>query len=223
MGDGDDTFVWNPGDGSDRLEGQGGNDTMRFNGADGNENMALSANGRRLRFVRDIGNVTMDVDGVENVDVNAKGGADTITVNSLAGTAVKQLNLNLAATDGNGDGQADNVVINGTDGNDASTIFGDATGTTVRGLAASVRITGTEAANDKLAINTLGGNDVVSAPGLAATAIQLSADGGSGADVLIGGAGNDTLAGGAGDDVLIGGAGQDILDGGLGNNIVIQD
>jgi Ca2+-binding RTX toxin-like protein len=222
MGDGDDTFVWNPGDGSDTIEGQGGNDTMLFNGADGNENMVMSANGRRLRFVRDVGSVTMDVDGVEDVNVNAKGGADTITVNNLAGTAVKHVNLNLAASDGNGDGQADTVVVNGTDGSDALAVFGDSTGTTVAGLAATVRITGAEAANDKLAVNTLGGDDVVGASGLAAGAILLAVDGGNGADVLIGGAGNDTLTGGAGDDVLIGGPGQDILDGGPGNNIVIQ-
>ena len=33
MGAGDDTFVWNPGDDNDTLEGQGGFDTMLFNGA----------------------------------------------------------------------------------------------------------------------------------------------------------------------------------------------
>ena len=33
MGAGDDTFVWDPGDGSDIVEGQDGNDTMVFNGA----------------------------------------------------------------------------------------------------------------------------------------------------------------------------------------------
>ena len=32
MGAGDDTFVWNPGDGSDTVEGQAGFDTL-FNGA----------------------------------------------------------------------------------------------------------------------------------------------------------------------------------------------
>ena len=45
-------------------------------------------------------------------------------------------------------------------------------------------------------------------------AMQLTANGGDGNDVLIGSAGNDMLTGGAGDDVLIGGPGQDILDGG---------
>jgi len=52
--------------------------------------------------------------------------------------------------------------------------------------------------------------------------VQLTENGGDGADVLIGSAGNDTLNGDAGDDVLIGGAGQDVLDGGTGNNILLQ-
>ena len=90
------------------------------------------------------------------------------------------------------------------------------------GLAAQVNITGAEAANDRLTINALAGDDVVEASGLAAGAIQLTADGGDGNDVLIGGDGNDMLLGGAGDDVLIGGPGTDILDGGAGDDIVIQ-
>ena len=90
------------------------------------------------------------------------------------------------------------------------------------GLAAQVNITGAEAANDRLTVNALGGDDVVDASGLSAGAIALTADGGDGDDVLIGGDGNDTLLGGAGDDVLIGGPGQDILDGGPGDNILIQ-
>ena len=102
-------------------------------------------------------------------------------------------------------------------------VAGDASGADVLGLAAQVNITGAEAANDRLIVNALGGDDVVDASGLAAGAIQLTADGGDGDDVLIGGAGNDTLLGGAGDDVLIGGPGQDILDGGPGDNILIQD
>ena len=44
------------------------------------------------------------------------GGADTITVNDLTGTDVKQVNLDLSATPGSGqgDGVADNVIVNGT-------------------------------------------------------------------------------------------------------------
>ena len=74
------------------------------------------------------------------------------------------------------------------------------------GLAARVNITGAEAANDRLTINALAGDDVIEAPFLARLpAIQLTANGGNGDDVIIGGAGNDVLTGGAGDDVLIGG------------------
>ena len=85
-----------------------------------------------------------------------------------------------------------------------------------------MNITGAEAANDKVSINALAGDDVVEASGLSAGGIGLAANGGDGGDVLIGGAGNDVLAGGAGDDVILGGPGLDVLDGGPGDNIVIQ-
>jgi Ca2+-binding RTX toxin-like protein len=224
MGAGDDTFVWNPGDGSDVVEGQGGMDTLQFNGANVNENMTLSANGHRARLFRDVGNVTMDLNGVEQVNVNALGGADTITVNDLSGTDVTAVNIDLGSPPGSGtgDGQADTVIVNGTNGNDAVAVAGDASGVDVLGLAARVHITGAEAARDRLVINALGGDDVVDASGLTATAIGLTVNGGDGNDFLIGGAGDDILTGGAGDDVLIGGPGQDTLDGGTGNNTLIQ-
>ena len=37
LGAGNDTFVWNPGDGNDTVEGQDGTDTLLFNGANVNE------------------------------------------------------------------------------------------------------------------------------------------------------------------------------------------
>jgi Ca2+-binding RTX toxin-like protein len=92
---------------------------------------------------------------------------------------------------------------------------------TVSGLAATVTITGAEAANDRLVINGLGGDDVIDATGLTG-GIQLTADGGQGDDILIGSPGNDTLLGGAGDDILLGGGGLNVLDGGSGDNILIN-
>jgi Ca2+-binding RTX toxin-like protein len=224
MGAGNDTFVWNPGDGSDVVEGQGGHDTLQFNGANVSENIDLSANGSRLRLSRDVGRVTMDVNGVEQVNLVALGGADNINVGDLTGTGVTDVNIDLSATAGSGvgDGQADTVTVNGTAHHDAITVAGDAGSAAVHGLAARVQITGAEAANDRLIVNALRGDDAVDASGLGAATIQLTADGGDGNDVLVGGKGNDTLLGGAGDDVLIGGPGQDILDGGPGNNTVIQ-
>jgi Ca2+-binding RTX toxin-like protein len=91
----------------------------------------------------------------------------------------------------------------------------------VQGLAAQVNIKGAEAANDRLTINALAGDDAVDASGLAAGAIQFVADGGDGNDVLIGGAGNHTLLGGAGDDILVGGPGPHVLDGGPGDNTLV--
>ncbi|MFT3883688.1 MAG: calcium-binding protein [Gemmatales bacterium] len=221
-GAGDDTFTWNPGDGSDTIEGQDGFDAMIFNGANVSENINISANGQRLRFTRDIAGIVMDADGLERVDFNALGGADNITIGDLSATAVTEVNLNLSAIGGVGDGQVDTVTVNGTSGDDVIVVQGDATGVALIGLSAQINITGAEAANDRLVVNAQDGDDVVQAAGLAVDAIQLTADGGNGDDVLIGGDGADTLRGGAGDDVLIGGLGNDLLDGGIGSNIVIQ-
>ena len=85
-----------------------------------------------------------------------------------------------------------------------------------------MNITAAEAANDRLTVNALAGDDVVEASGLSAGSIQLTENGGAGNDVLIGGDGNDVLNGGAGDDVLVGGPGTDILDGSDGDDIEIQ-
>jgi Ca2+-binding RTX toxin-like protein len=179
LGAGDDTFVWDPGDGSDVVEGQDGADTMLFNGAGGAEQVDLSANGNRLRFFRTQGTITMDTAGIERVDFNALGGADLVTVNDLSGTDVTDVRVDLAATLGGatGDGQADRVVVNATEGEDTINVQGDAGGVKVSGLAATVGIVHSEAANDRLEINTLAGNDTVDSSGLAAGAIQLLVDG----------------------------------------------
>jgi Ca2+-binding RTX toxin-like protein len=219
---GDDSFVWNPGDDDDVLEGQEGFDTMLFNGANVAENITVSANGGRVLFFRDIASVTMDLNDVESIDFPARGGADTIVVNDLSGTDVTEVNTDLAAVIGGGDAQADNVIVAGTNGDDVGIVGGDASGVAVQGLAAQVNITGAEAANDRLTLNMLTGDDVVDASAVAVGSVQLTLDGGPGADVLIGGDGDDILRGGPGDDVLIGGPGTDILDGGGDDDIVIQ-
>jgi Ca2+-binding RTX toxin-like protein len=221
LGAGNDTFVWNPGDGSDVVEGQAGFDTLQFNGANVSENIDISANGGRARLSRDVGNVVMDLNGIERINVVALGGADTITVNDLTGTDVKQVAVDLAGTPGSGqgDGQADTVVINGTNASDTIHVVNNNGVVTVSGLATDVTISGFEA-NDRIVINGLGGDDVIEASGL--TGMQLTANGGDGDDVLIGSRGNDVLTGGNGDDILIGNGGQDVLDGGPGNNVVLN-
>src|SRR5947199_2758953 len=141
MGRGDDTFIWDPGDGSDRVEGQRGNDTMVFNRANTAEQVELSANGTRLKFFRNPGNITMDTASVERVDFNALGGADVVTVNDLKATAVRELNIDLAGalSGAAGDGQADRVIVGGTAGNDRIDDSGDAETVSITGLATAIR------------------------------------------------------------------------------------
>jgi hypothetical protein len=179
LGSGNDTFVWDPGDGSDSLEGRQGTDTMLFNGANAAEQVDVSANGSRIKFFRNPGNITMDTAGVERIDFTALGGADVVTVNDLARTAVRAVNVDLAGTLGGaaGDGQTDRVVVNATDGDDTIRADGDAASVQASGLVATTRILHPEAANDRLEINTLAGRDSVDSGGLAAGAIQLLVDG----------------------------------------------
>src|SRR5215217_7530185 len=166
MGAGDDTFVWDPGDGSDVVEGQDGHDSMRFNGANIAERFDLSANGSRLRFLRNVGNITMDTNGVEQVDVNALAGTDLVTVADLSGTDVTQVNVDEGAATGIGDGATDRVVVNGTNSADAISVAGDPTaGVTVAGTPASVAIRHQEP-TDELVVSALDGNDSIAADGL---------------------------------------------------------
>ena len=222
LGAGDDTFQWDPGDGSDIVEGQDGVDKMLFNGANINERMDVSANGGRIRFTRDVATIVMDLNDVERIDAKMLGGADNLTVNDVTGTDLTVVNADLFGTGNVDDGAADTVTVNATNGADVVSASGDNTGVSAIGLAARVNVTGGTAANDRLAVSLLQGDDVVDGSGLAASAMPLVADGGQGDDVLIGGAGNDTLRGGDGDDVLIGGAGADVLDGGAGSNVVLD-
>ena len=221
LGANDDTFQWDPGDGSDTVEGADGSDTMLFNGANIAESFDASANGARLRFTRNIGNIVMDVNDVERVDVNALGGADTMTVNSLVGTDVATLNANLAGALGGttGDALADTVVVNGTKGNDVIDVVGAGTSASVLGLSAQVNVTGSEGANDALVVNALGGNDRVTATTLPAGVIRLTIDGGTGADTLLGSQGADVVLAGDGDDFLVGGRGDDTAFMGAGNDV----
>jgi Ca2+-binding RTX toxin-like protein len=220
MGAGDDTFVWNPGDDNDTLEGQDGFDTMLFNGANVAEQINISANGGRVLFHRDVANVTMDLNDVESIDFNALGGADNIVIGDLSGTDATEININL--TEAANVSGADTITINATNGDDVVLVVGDNGSVSILGLAAQVNITGFDAANDRIVINTLAGDDVIEASGLAAGSLQLTGNGGDGNDVIVGGDGNDVLNGEAGDDVVIGGLGLDIIDGGLGDDIEIQ-
>ena len=162
LGSGNDTFRWDNGEGSDVIEGQDGTDTLLFNGAPVAENVTMSANGGRLNFFRVQGNVTMNTDGVEIVDDNAIGGADTVTVNDLTGTDVTQTNIDLAGAFGGTapDGAVDSVDVSGTNGVDNINIQGNGSGADVTGLATAVSVKHADT-TDHLNVHTLAGADNV--------------------------------------------------------------
>ena len=183
-GAGDDLFIWNPGDGSDVVEGGTGKDTLQFNGNAANERMDISANGGRVRLTRDVGNVTMDVNGVENINVAAGGGADTITVHDLRGTNVDKVNIDLGS-----DSAADTVNIDASPG-DAIKVTEKNGVITVSGLGSDVTISNFDPNNDRIVINGLGPTDVVKTSGLGST-VQLTATGGATVQSTTGASGND--------------------------------
>ena len=130
MGAGDDTFVWNPGDDNDTLEGQAGirHDALqRRERRREHRHLGQRWTGALLpqRRQRDHG-----PQRCREIDFNALGGADNIVVNDLSGTDVTEINLNLAGTIGGtaGDAQPDNVIVQGTNGDDVVLVFGDASG-----------------------------------------------------------------------------------------------
>jgi Ca2+-binding RTX toxin-like protein len=175
LGSGRDTFTWDPGDGSDVIEGDQGQDTMVFNGAAGAEKFVASANGPRLRFTRDLGNIVMDTDDVERVTLNALGGADTITVGDLTGTDVQKVGIDLGAqlNAAGGDGAVDKVTVTGTAGQDFVQVSGARGSVDVAGLRADVKLSDAES-HDQLIIDTLAGKDKVATGKLKAGTISLS-------------------------------------------------
>jgi Ca2+-binding RTX toxin-like protein len=158
---------------------------------------------------------------VERLDVNALGGADTMTVDDLSATDVNTVNVNLASSNGVADLAVDTVVVNGGASGDVISIDTMGTQVVAFSVAQKVRISGAET-TDRLTVNGLGGDDVIDATFLTTASLIFSADGGAQDDLILGGEGDDSLFGNDGDDVLIGNAGTDSLDGGTGDNLLIQ-
>jgi Ca2+-binding RTX toxin-like protein len=196
LGSGADTFQWDPGDGSDTVDGGSGRDALDFNGSNIGERMNVSANGDRVRFTRDVAAITMDLGGIEAVNVRALGGADTVTVGDLRGTGLDTAAVDLAGFDGAGDEAADTVIANGTPEADSADVGSEEGSIVVDGLGAETRVAGGEQANDTVDVDTLGGDDAVtSGSGLAGPAAQVTVNGGEGTDTA-------TYEGTSGDDTI---------------------
>jgi hypothetical protein len=249
LGAGTDRFTWNPGDGDDTVEGEGGSDSLDFNGSNIGEVIDITANGSRARFQRNIANVSLDLGGVEQVAFIARGGADTVTVGDLTGTTVQSADVDLNASGGGDDGEADSVIARGTDAADTISTT-PASPLVVGGLAAETRVTGAQpddvvkadgaggadtavydgtAAADTFQLVPVGGEQRVfsgaAAPFGTADVEELRVRGRGAADTLtmIGNAQAGlqvSLEGDEGDDVLRGGAGSERLLGGAGADAV---
>jgi Ca2+-binding RTX toxin-like protein len=200
-GAGNDVFTWNPGDGNDTLLGDAGTDTLVFNGSGGAEVFAVSADGTGFDFTRDLGNIVMDVETVEQLILNGLGGNDSATVGNLAGVA-DLTTISLLMGDGddtvNASAQANAAI--------ALTIVGGADNDNLTGSPNADTISG-GVGNDTIV--GLGGVDVM--------------DGGDGDDAITGGPGNETQPGGAGNDTFIWnpGDGSDTLLGGAGTDTMV--
>jgi Ca2+-binding RTX toxin-like protein len=195
LGGGNDVFQWDPGDGSDVVDGQGGDDRLAFNGSNAGEKMDVSANGPRVRFTRDIAAIVMDLGGIEHIGIRTLGSADTVTVNNLAGTDAKTVDVDLSGFDGNGDAAADTVVVNGTDAADQFKLSNSDGALVVGGLAAQTRATGGEVAMDTVDVAGLGGDDTLNATAGVTGSAQVTFDGGEGNDTtrFNGTAGDDQI------------------------------
>jgi len=213
-GSGADRFVSRVGGGSDTVEGGGGFDTVEFHGDASGETFTLSAAGTRaiLTDVLDRGTTSLGAEnmaGVERVLIDADGGPDNININSLAGTGVTQVVVNLGLA-GVGDGARDVVQVNGTAAGESIAVTAASGVLTVSGSSAKVTVTHAEA-GDVIAVDGGGGADTISAGTLTAGQVAVFFRGGDGDDVIVGGGGADTLFGDAGADTLTGGGGNDLF------------
>ena len=187
-GTGNDTFVWNPGDRDDVVDGEAGTDSLAFNGSNIGENLDVSANGARVRVFRNIATVNLDVGGVERLAFDARGGTDVVVVNDTAGTDLQHTEADFGYLDG----VADQVIARGDDGDDAVTVSGAGV---VTGLGGDIGAVNGEPGVDTVNVATLGGADTITGGLGLASPLEVNADGGDGPDTLhyAGTGGDDTL------------------------------
>ncbi len=243
-GAGSDTFVWEPGDGSDTLEGGAGDaDVLAFFGSAGAESFnvfAKASDPTRAILFRSIGNITMDMAGIDQINLAGNAAADnyvigrannndsgialpinnayvdpTATLLPLSTTEVKVVNITEAAD------AVDTVFVDGRATDDQLTVSVEnlATGTLrVSGLPYEVRVIGANT-NDRLIVRGNEGNDTIKAVdttnGTVAAVITMTLAGGSGNDQLFADA---TLVGGSGDDYLEGGVSANAMFGNEGDD-----
>jgi hypothetical protein len=161
LGDGDDHFQWDPGDGSDVVQGGDGADTFDFNGSNAPENIVVGANRSAVRLTRDVAQITLDFSGFQRLAVRTLGSADNVIIGNLAGTKLRQADVDLSMFGGGGDATADTVAVQGTPKADTVAVTRSGSQVLATGLPTQTTISGSEPASDALSVNTLDGDDRV--------------------------------------------------------------
>ena len=175
LGSGDDTAAWNPGEGNDSISGGLGRDTLAFNGSNADELMSLTADGASAVFLRSPGNIRMDLEGVERLDLATLGGVDAVTIGDLTGAELTVADIDLSSAAGTGDAKGDTVVVNGTDRADLIDVTAYAGAVDVSGLRAETVVTGGDA-TDRLEIDTFEGEDSVTVDDAARALLDIAFD-----------------------------------------------
>ena len=183
LGTGNDRFTWNPGDDNDVVEGEAGADVLDFNGSAIAETIDVSANGPRVRLLRNIANVVTDLGGVERIEVDALGGSDTLVAGDTAGTELETFAVNLSAFGGAGDTVPDSVIAGGTPKDDSVVLGNEGAAQIVSGLAAEVEVTGGEA-HDEINVGTGDGSDTITTNVAVTGTALFDVDGGDSIDTL---------------------------------------
>lgn len=178
LGGGPDRMSWKAGEGSDHVDGGSGHNSLFVEGSGADEAFGLRADGRAMQFTRDLDGATLALDGIQEVDTLAGGGADTFAVGDLTGTDAALVDISLAPGFGAsaGDGQRDRVSVSGTPRRDRLTLAGRVvtSGTaTLTGLPATVNVSHAEGALDTLALDVRAGEDTLDTTGLAPGTIGL--------------------------------------------------
>jgi FG-GAP-like repeat/RTX calcium-binding nonapeptide repeat (4 copies) len=125
-GGGNDLIIWRNGDGTDLVDGGAGSDRQQVflsNGGTG-DIFNISAVGNSANFNRtNLGLFAVNTVNVERMDVFALGGADTATVNNLAGTSIVEVRLFMGGGNDivNGGATATPLTIQGGPGADTMT------------------------------------------------------------------------------------------------------
>jgi Ca2+-binding RTX toxin-like protein len=125
---GDDTIQWADGDGSDIVDGGFGDDVQQVMTGTADETLAINAGtGGHFTVNRSSGTTfTIDIATIEQLDIDAGDGADTIAVNSLSGVA-DLTTINVNGSDGNDDISVTPTVglMTSVDGGDPASGVGD--------------------------------------------------------------------------------------------------